>query len=109
MAKTPANYVDIELLIEAGFNWAEPTILEKRGGLDYTVYLSEPREGKQVLIIYNENKGSWYFRQIEDITEEDGVGLREDEFKRIFEETINNKWEINPRELKGRLEDILAG
>lgn len=106
MSTTPIKYVHIELLIKAGFNWDSPSLIEKRGGLTYTVYLSEPREGRQILLVCSD-KREWYFRQIEDISEEEGMGLKEEEFNKIFEETINEKWKINPRSLKGRLERIL--
>jgi hypothetical protein len=107
MTNSLGEYVDAELLIQVGFNWAEPSLMMRIGEKSYTIYLSGPREGKQTLIASSDT-GEWYLRVVDDMSEEDGVGLREEEFEGVFNETITKRWKISQSQLTKKLEEILG-
>ena len=112
MITSPGRYVDVDFLNRHGFNYDEATTVLNVGEYQCRVFLTEPtenhesRETHQLLLVAGVKKRSvdWFFRKIPDISQKDGLGIKEEEFLQHLKATISQEHQINPKNLREILE-----
>ena len=109
MITSPTKYVSMDLLVECRFNYDEPSIITKVQDYSCRVLISEPRNRYQLMIVTATKQESinWYFRRIPDISQEDGVGIEEENLQKFLKEMINPTYEINPKNLTSILREAI--